>query len=208
MSSSGSGTVINYGSGWGSDFLTSYGSGYGSGSTSQKVTVPTVPVPVPQHCSWCHCQRVDTGMLFTTYHLLVMSFVNGSTPGCSSPHTIYSWYHCQRFNTGMPFTTNHLLMMSLSMGRYRDALHYIYHLLMMSLSRGQYRDALHHIPFTHDVIVNGSTPGCPLPQTIYSWCHCQRVNTGMQMPFTTNNLLMMSFVNGLFTINHLLMMLL
>jgi hypothetical protein len=45
MSSSGSGTVINYGSG--SDFLTSYGSG--SGSTSQKVTVPTVPVPVPQH---------------------------------------------------------------------------------------------------------------------------------------------------------------
>jgi hypothetical protein len=47
MSSSGSGTVINYGSG--SDFLPSYGSGYGSGSTSQKVTVPTVPVPVPQH---------------------------------------------------------------------------------------------------------------------------------------------------------------
>ena len=44
MSSSGSGTVINYGSD--SDFLTSYG----SGSTSQKVTVPTVPVPVPQHC--------------------------------------------------------------------------------------------------------------------------------------------------------------
>ena len=33
MSSSGSGTVINY----------------GSGSTCQKVTVPTVPVPVPQH---------------------------------------------------------------------------------------------------------------------------------------------------------------
>jgi hypothetical protein len=44
ISSSGSGTVINYGSG--SDFLTSYG----SFSTSQKVTVPTVPVPVPQHC--------------------------------------------------------------------------------------------------------------------------------------------------------------
>jgi hypothetical protein len=41
MPSSGSGTVINYGSGSGSDFLTSYG----SGSTSQKVTVPTVPVP-------------------------------------------------------------------------------------------------------------------------------------------------------------------
>jgi len=45
ISSSGSGTVINYGSG--SDFLTNYGSG--SGSTSQKVTVPTVPVPVTQH---------------------------------------------------------------------------------------------------------------------------------------------------------------
>jgi hypothetical protein len=45
ISSSGSGTVINYGSG--SDFLTSYG----SGSTSQKVTVPTVPVP--QH--WIKC---------------------------------------------------------------------------------------------------------------------------------------------------------
>jgi hypothetical protein len=42
--SSGSGTVINHGSG--SDFLTSYG----SGSARQKVTVPTVPVPVPQHC--------------------------------------------------------------------------------------------------------------------------------------------------------------
>ncbi len=40
------GTVINYGSG--SDFLTSYGSCSGSGSTSQKVTVPTVPIPVPQ----------------------------------------------------------------------------------------------------------------------------------------------------------------
>jgi len=39
----------SYGSGSGSYFLPSYGSGYGSGSTSQKVTVPTVPVPVPQH---------------------------------------------------------------------------------------------------------------------------------------------------------------
>jgi hypothetical protein len=37
MSSSGSGSVINY------------SSGSGSGSKSQKVTVPTVPVPVPQH---------------------------------------------------------------------------------------------------------------------------------------------------------------
>ena len=46
ISSSGSGTVINYGSG--SDFLTSYG----SGSTRQKVTVPTVPVPVPVPQHW------------------------------------------------------------------------------------------------------------------------------------------------------------
>ncbi len=54
----GSETVINYGSdsdfltsyGSGSDFLTSYGPG--SGSTQQKVTVSTVPAPVPapQHC--------------------------------------------------------------------------------------------------------------------------------------------------------------
>ncbi len=48
MSSSGSGTVINYGSG--SDFLTSYSSG--SGSKSQKVAVPTVPVPVPVPQHW------------------------------------------------------------------------------------------------------------------------------------------------------------
>ncbi len=41
----GSGTVINHGSG--SDFLARYGSG--SGSASQKVTVPTVPVPQ----RWC-----------------------------------------------------------------------------------------------------------------------------------------------------------
>jgi hypothetical protein len=47
ISSSGSETVIYYGSG--SDFLTNYGYGSGYGSTSQKVTVPTVPVPVPQH---------------------------------------------------------------------------------------------------------------------------------------------------------------
>jgi hypothetical protein len=37
--------IHNFMSSSGSDFLTSYG----SGSASQKVTVPTVPVPVPQH---------------------------------------------------------------------------------------------------------------------------------------------------------------
>jgi hypothetical protein len=45
ISSSGSGTVLNYGSGSSSDFLASYGFGSSSGSTIQKVTVP---VPVPQ----------------------------------------------------------------------------------------------------------------------------------------------------------------
>jgi hypothetical protein len=44
----GSGTVINYGSCSGSNFFTSYS--YSSGSTRKKATVPTVPVPVPQHC--------------------------------------------------------------------------------------------------------------------------------------------------------------
>ncbi len=47
ISSSGSGTVIKYGSGF--DFLIGYGSSSGFGSTSQNVTVPTVTVPVPQH---------------------------------------------------------------------------------------------------------------------------------------------------------------
>jgi hypothetical protein len=56
ISSSGSGTVINYGSGLGSDFLTSYGFSSSSSSTSQKVTVPTVPVPVSQN--WLDVQRL------------------------------------------------------------------------------------------------------------------------------------------------------
>jgi hypothetical protein len=56
ISSSGSGTVINYGSD--ADFLTSYRSSSDSGSTSQKVTVPTVPVPVPQHCIWITTRKV------------------------------------------------------------------------------------------------------------------------------------------------------
>ncbi len=59
ISSSDSGTVINYGSGSGSDFLTSYGFSSGSGSTSQKVTVPTVLVPVPQRCSWTSVMDPD-----------------------------------------------------------------------------------------------------------------------------------------------------
>ncbi len=66
ISCSGSGTVINYGSGSGSDFSTKYGSG--SGSTSQKVTVPTVPVP----------QRCGTGFLILpfSWHLDLVTDTN------------------------------------------------------------------------------------------------------------------------------------
>ncbi len=59
MSISGSGTVINYVTG--SDFLTSYGSG--SESTSQKVTVPMVPVP--QH--WFEIQSAKSKYLLESY---------------------------------------------------------------------------------------------------------------------------------------------
>jgi hypothetical protein len=66
ISSSGSGTVINYGS----DFLTSSRYGSVSGSTSQKVTVPTVPVPqrcplpvIP--CSGVGSMVVTTSMIFS-----------------------------------------------------------------------------------------------------------------------------------------------
>ena len=48
ISSSGSGTIISYGS--------------GSGSTSQKVTVPTVPVPVPQRCLLAQGSTLATSM--------------------------------------------------------------------------------------------------------------------------------------------------
>jgi hypothetical protein len=76
ISSSGSGTVIKYGSG--SDFLTSYG----SGSTSQKVAVPTVPVPVPQRCLkimllcagslvWGICGRMEALTLLLVTILLI-----------------------------------------------------------------------------------------------------------------------------------------
>jgi hypothetical protein len=53
----GSGTVINYGSD--SNFLTSYGSASGSGTTRQKVTVPTVPFSVPQNCPLESCSKHD-----------------------------------------------------------------------------------------------------------------------------------------------------
>jgi hypothetical protein len=52
----GPGTVIDYGSGF--DFLTNYG----SGSTRQKVTVPSVPVP--QHC--CFLTQKGTEILLVS----------------------------------------------------------------------------------------------------------------------------------------------
>jgi hypothetical protein len=52
-------------SGSGSDFLTSYG----SGSTSQKVTVPTVPVP--QHCSRQSCRLPDSPMRGVVFPLRI-----------------------------------------------------------------------------------------------------------------------------------------
>jgi hypothetical protein len=82
MSSSGSGTVINYGCVSGSDCFTSYGSGSGSGSTSQKVTVPTVPVPVPvpQHCSPA-----------ISLSLKLVSSVQGNARASAAPCSSTTW---------------------------------------------------------------------------------------------------------------------
>jgi hypothetical protein len=79
ISSYGSGTIINYGSG--SDFLTSYGYGSGSGSTSQKVTVPTVPVPQRCLCdSWL--ARLSASLARFSCRCLEQS--EGSTSGRKS----------------------------------------------------------------------------------------------------------------------------
>jgi hypothetical protein len=82
ISSSGSETVINYGSG--SDFLTSYGSG--SGSTCLKVTVPTVPVPQhwfrilsfdpPGSGSSHHQEKIVRKLLITTVVRLLYDFLS------------------------------------------------------------------------------------------------------------------------------------
>ena len=61
------------GSGSGSDFLTSYGSGYGSGSTSQNVTVPTVPVPQ-------RCHRLQQ----STVHKITVPLKRRNTTGQES----------------------------------------------------------------------------------------------------------------------------
>ncbi len=91
ISSSGSGTVISYGSG--SDFLTSYGSGSGSGSTSKKVTVPTVPVPVPQH--WYYTTyEIEICVQKSISNLLVVTFRSSrESPGFSSTYYIVQIVH-------------------------------------------------------------------------------------------------------------------
>ncbi len=77
MSSSGSGTVINNGSGSGSgsDFLTSYGSV--SGSKRQKVTVPTVPVPVPLRQRWLYLPYFTTYVIFRCGWAAMISIWSG-----------------------------------------------------------------------------------------------------------------------------------
>jgi hypothetical protein len=72
ISSSSSGTVINYGSG--SDFVTSYG----SGSIRQKVPVPTVPVPVPvpQHCFFMLINTQNRALLCPTTPLCCSSLMS------------------------------------------------------------------------------------------------------------------------------------
>ncbi len=90
LSSSGSGTVINYGS----DFLTSYSSG--SGSTSQKVTVPTIPtVPVPQHCPehMCNIGNETNNLITKSWRVLVVSasFLASSLFSCSSRSILLSY---------------------------------------------------------------------------------------------------------------------
>ncbi len=57
----------------GSDFLTSYG----SGSTGQKVTVPTVPVPVPQR--WIN-QLWEVIKLEQLFHPESLGFLGAAQP--------------------------------------------------------------------------------------------------------------------------------
>ncbi len=72
----------------GSDFLTSYGSGYGSGSTNQKVTVPKVPVPVPQH--WFNVFDGKTISKTTLKHVLVTALTT-NTRGLNTAYRVEGW---------------------------------------------------------------------------------------------------------------------
>ncbi len=108
----------------------------------------------------CRCPP----LLFTTYHLLMMSLSKGQDHHKQFTHDVICYlsmgqyrdalHHakpfthdviCQRVNTGMPYTAYHLLMMSLSTGQHRDT------------------NALHHELFTNDVIVNLYLPIPPPP---------------------------------------------
>ncbi len=104
--------------GSGSDFLTSYSSSYGSGSTSQKVTVPMVPVLVPQHCiqhgqgekhrlrifspSWntplryCHKKRLcSAGKIWFDFPLAIFS----PYYTISESRTIITWSNGEKIKT-------------------------------------------------------------------------------------------------------------
>jgi hypothetical protein len=71
--------VIPFYYGSGSDFLKSYG----SGSTQQKVTVPTVSVPVPQH--W-ETERVLGSTLLTGLSLRSSTRSTGWLPQSPGTH--------------------------------------------------------------------------------------------------------------------------
>ncbi len=98
---SSSGTVINYGSG--SDFLARYDSGSGdflarydsgSGSASQKVTVPTVPVP----------QRCQSPRILAHIRGRSWSMVNGLCDPCSKCRVLTGKGSNQRrYNLWKPF---------------------------------------------------------------------------------------------------------
>jgi hypothetical protein len=75
----------------GSDFLTSYGSG--SGSTCQKVTVPTIPIP--QHCPehMCNIGNETNDLITKSWRVLVVSasFLASSLFSCSSRSILLSY---------------------------------------------------------------------------------------------------------------------
>ncbi len=82
------------------NFMSSYGSGYGSGSTSQKVTVPTVPVP--QHCikfvDFSVCQVLEPEPELYPERDQDVDPDSGWTliavPGSTTLFTVRYWYPC------------------------------------------------------------------------------------------------------------------
>jgi hypothetical protein len=125
ISCSGSGTVIKYGSG--SDFLTSYDSG--SGSTSQKVTVPTIPtVPVPQHCpeNMCNIGNETNNLITKSWRVLVVSasFLASSLFSCSSRSILLSYADlkvCQVMDLPAPFSVRQIFSPMISEQCFRIA---------------------------------------------------------------------------------------